>query len=155
MKNAEKLTDDEREVVEDSEKHNRMLSSRKRQHDYRVREKAKQMLKDLKLLAEKLPEKQQKQIFTPELFLPMVQAVVTQHKDVITEKEKFKFKKKVRYQRIYVANKRKLSLCSSLIDIGRDSGFDLIPSDIANLMVAGGRGEREIALVQNIGKFIE
>lgn len=153
MKNIKLLTNIEKEFIVSPEKRDSYQKTVRNQYAYRIRLKLMQMIEDLQFAADHLPEDQQEQIFTQELFIPMIKAVVNPDRKGLV-KNPNQFKKDVKFQRIYVKNKRLLNLSSSLIDIGRDSGVGLIPFDLANLVVASGKGERETALVQNIGKFI-
>jgi len=63
------LTPNQREYVR---KRKQYTSDERRQWDYRIRESAKKALKDLTFLAEKLPESQQKEIFTAENVVPLI-----------------------------------------------------------------------------------
>jgi len=52
-------------------------SDERRQWDYRIRESAKQALKDLAFLAENLPEEQLKEIFSVENVVPLIGAILS------------------------------------------------------------------------------
>lgn len=69
------LTPKQREYV--GEKRTHYTSDERRQWDYRIRESAKKALKDLAFLAEKLPESQQKEVFTVENILPLIGAIIS------------------------------------------------------------------------------
>lgn len=151
MKKPQILTELEREYVKNPEKRQRYLKSIRRQYDYRIREKAKQMMKDLEFLATYLPESQQEQVFTEEFFLSMIEAVVNPKRPDISSKLK-KRMKEYRYK-IYVANERVFSLCNKLIEIAGKAGSELIPFDIVNLFVVGESYEQQIRIVRRLGEF--
>ncbi len=147
------LTKTEREYAENPKKRQQYTKSVQRQYDYRIRQKAKQMMEDLRFLAKHLPESQQVQIFTEDLLLPMLEAIVNPERHDISIKMK-KRMKEYRYKRIYVINERVFSLCNRLIEMAAKAGFELIPFDIANLLIAGESYEQQIRTVRKVGEFI-
>lgn len=147
------LTKTEREYAKDPKKRQQYTKSVRRQYDFRIRAKAKAMLKDLEFLANYLPESQQEQIFTEEFFFPMIEAIVNPERPDISIKMK-KRMKEYRYKRVYVVNKRVFLLCNKLIEIAGKAGSALVPFDIANLFLVGGSYEQQIRMVRRLGEFI-
>jgi len=147
------LTSNEREYVKNPKKRDRYLKTTRRQYDYRIREKAKQMIKDLEFLATHQDESQQKQIFTEDIFLPMIKAVVNPNRPGIA-RELQKKKKKSRSKRIYVTDERGFSLSNKLIEIATSAGSKLVPPDIANLFLGPKSYMEETRMVLTIGRSI-
>lgn len=145
------LTKTLREFVSKEGKREQYTKTIRRQYDYRIRAQAKQMLKDLTFLSKYLPESQQKQIFTEDSLLPLIESVINpDRKDIGDELKRIKRKN----DQIYVSNRRIFSLCNKLIKIASKAGSELIPFEIANLLASSEHSLEDTKMVLKIENFL-
>lgn len=86
----------------------------KRQYDYRIREKAKQMLKDLTVMAKYLSEDQMAQIFTAENMKPLIRNILNAKKTYVDNKK---------YGSEQILNSRTFLLSKLLAFYGIDTAY--------------------------------
>jgi hypothetical protein len=113
------------------EKKNGYSSQTQSVYNIRIRNYAVRALRDLALLAEKLPEKQQATIFNEEALSPLVRQVL-----------RFRTSREIDKKEAEERRARILGLCCEILDeIGfGENALDLAP-DIMNLLMMGGQSE--------------
>lgn len=147
------LTKNERDFLENPKKRQQYPDNVQRQYDYRIRNKTKQMLKELQFLAEHLPEPQQEQVFTKEIITSLIKSLLNPKRADINYRLK-KNEKEYRH-RLYVTNERMFILCNTLIEEAAQAGYQLLPSDVASMLACGLDYQNQIDAVRKVGLLIK
>lgn len=116
-----------------------------------IRKTMKRAMKDLTFFAEYAQESQQEQVFTDDLVIPMLNAILNPNRKDIMQISVEKLKKDRSRIVIPVRNERLFSLSSKITEAATNSAWELMPHDVQMLLLAGDSYNEKIQGVRKVG----